>query len=547
MKRFSAVILALLAYFLLLQPTWAQSASPTPEATSSPSVPAVETTPSEESTPPDESVVQTESTPSVTGATSESSSEAVQDSAIVKSEVTSKPLFRVAGQGAFPASDRALIVEQRLANIIKNSPGEMPTVTLEPGDDQIKLLVDGKHFVSVFPADVKIAYDDPSSASMLLVARGWQNAVEEDIRQSLFIKSPNYYWVMGLYLLALFGLAVFIHRKLGKTRSRRTGLPTWLLRTAVWTFYLITFLWTIPSLRVWAVTVYRTAFKPVIWLIGVILVSSLVLHVYEFLLNKYFQAVIGPNRSAVSRQYRRLSTLHQVSLVTGRVLLVLLAIAIYLSMLPINYAPLLASASVVSVALGFASQDILRDLFGGISILAEDRFGVGDVIEWNGQSGSVESFNLKSTKVRKINGSVLIVPNADLRVVCNLSNEWSQVDFQVDISYETDYLFAQQCLLEVAQKFAEENPERVISQPDLKGIEKLGDSGVTLRLFLRTVPLAQWDVQRELNGLVKARFDAEGISIPYPQRRVWMSTLGSEAESSESAEMAIQNGSSRKA
>lgn len=447
---------------------------------------------------------------------------------LVKSPVTSRTLFPVAGKGDYSPQERANLISRRLKQIVDSSPTSSPKVSIEKKGDEVHLKVNDKLLASVLPHDVlaQPGYHKVTPSSLLAVAQAWQHTLQLDLREGKFLTSPDYKWAVSVFLLLSFGLSVFLHRKSESRRvAQSTALPTWLLKTAIWTVFLTVSLWSIPGARKWAITVYHTAFQPVFWLIGVILACSVALHIFEKVVEKYFSGLVEENTPTFSRQYRRLHTLEQVALVTGRIVLVVAAAAVYLSLLPINYGPLLASASVLSVALGFASQDVLKDLFAGVSILAEDHFGVGDWIEWNGQQGAVEYFNLKSTKIRKIDGSVLMVGNSDLRVVCNLSNEWSQVDYKVGIAYEADFRLAEKCLLEEAEKLRIDWPERILGNPELKGLQTLGDSSVTLRLFLRTIPLAQWDVERELNARVKTRFDAEGISIPYPQRRVWLSQV----------------------
>ena len=200
----------------------------------------------------------------------------------------------------------------------------------------------------------------------------------------------------------------------------------------------------------------------------------------------------------------------------------LLAFFMALSLLPFDFLPLVTGAGVAGVIAGLAGQDLLKDVIAGVGILLEDRFGVGDWIEWDKHSGSVETINLHYTQIRTIQGGLVYIPNSSLRVVSNLSNEWAQIDFRVEIAYGSDLNQAIVALEDEAKTLAEELSDQILAQPESKGVQELGTHGVTLRLYLKTKPLLQWDIERELKRRVKLRFDQEGIEIPFPQTAVWM-------------------------
>ena len=454
---------------------------------------------------------------------------------LLQGPLTYQRLFPVAASGNYTAEERSYLISRRLDSALEEAEGVVPLLTLQKGQNNVVIRAGSRVVATVLPEDVLATNPgiDVTIDDIMETAEVWREELEDDFTEGVALQNPLYYYYATGFVVLLFLLCLAVHKKLNRMELQNSALPRWLIQLCIWVFYLVLALWAFPPLRRWAVAVHETTFLPIFRLMGVIIVASLVVHLFEKATVKYFESLLAHEHNIFSRKTRRLKTLQQVTLVTGRLVLVVIAIGVFLSLMPINFTPVLASASVVGVALGFAAQDTLKDLLGGVSILLEDRFGVGDWIDWNGHSGAVEGFNLKSTRLRTVDGSVVIIPNGDLRVVSNLSNEWSQVDYRVAIAYEADFQAALACLVEVAEVLSEEWSDRVIGAPDIKGVEKLGESGVVLRLFLKTQPLAQWDVQREMNARVKARFDREGISIPYPQRTVWLKTSSTQVEPGE--------------
>lgn len=199
------------------------------------------------------------------------------------------------------------------------------------------------------------------------------------------------------------------------------------------------------------------------------------------------------------------------------------ALLLVLGELDINLAPLIAGAGVVGIALGFGAQSIVRDFLAGLFILIEDQYGVGDVIEVGNIAGTVENISLRTTRVRDVEGTVWHLANGEINKVGNHSQLWSNCVIDVDVAYETDVRQAMAVLDDVADKMWKESLEgaaTIIADPTVLGVQALGESAITLRIVVKTDPLSQWQVQRDLRLRIKEAFDAEGISIPFPQRTV---------------------------
>ena len=191
----------------------------------------------------------------------------------------------------------------------------------------------------------------------------------------------------------------------------------------------------------------------------------------------------------------------------------------------IELAPLIAGAGIVGVAVGFGAQNLVRDLLAGVSMLLEDQYGVGDVVDVGEATGVVEAVGLRTTRLRDLRGTVWHVPNGVITRVGNLTQEWSRAVVDVGVAYDVDLDRAQEVLRGVLDRFAAEPEQEVLLEaPELLGVEALSASSVDLRVLLRTRPGEQWAAARRLRSAVKRGFDAAGIEIPFPQRTIRIRT-----------------------
>ena len=190
----------------------------------------------------------------------------------------------------------------------------------------------------------------------------------------------------------------------------------------------------------------------------------------------------------------------------------------------INIGPLLASVSVVGLAISFGAQSLVKDIISGTFILLEGQFGIGDVIQIGPTSGLVEKMTLRTTVLRDLHGAVHIIPNGEIKQVSNLTKTWSRAVIDVTITYGENVDRVVEALRSIGREL-QRDPEwapLLIDEPEVLGIENLTDAGVVLRMTTKTLPLKQWEVARELRGRIKKRFDDEHIEIP--QSRVKLMT-----------------------
>ena len=195
--------------------------------------------------------------------------------------------------------------------------------------------------------------------------------------------------------------------------------------------------------------------------------------------------------------------------------------------LGLELGPLLAGAGIVGIALGFGAQNLVRDFLSGIFMLIEDQFGVGDVIKAGPATGTVEGVSLRTTRLRDVEGNVWHIPNGTIDHIANKSQQWSRALLDVQVSYGTETAHAVEVIKQVATETWRDEvwSEEILEEPEVWGVESLDADGVTIRLVVKTKPLSQWKVARELRIRIKGAFDAEGIEIPFPQQMTWNRTV----------------------
>lgn len=191
--------------------------------------------------------------------------------------------------------------------------------------------------------------------------------------------------------------------------------------------------------------------------------------------------------------------------------------------LDIPITPLLAVGSALGVAVGFGAQDLVKSVIAGFFILAEDQYHIGDVVSIGGVTGAVEEIRLRVTVLRDLDGYVHYVPNGQIVVATNLTQQFAQVVVDVGVAYKVDVDRALEVFGDELRGLASdpEWAERVIEEPQILGVNALGDSAVTLRAVMKVGADDRWLVKREALRRVKNRFDADGIEIPFPHLTVY--------------------------
>ncbi len=243
-------------------------------------------------------------------------------------------------------------------------------------------------------------------------------------------------------------------------------------------------------------------------------------------------------RGAVCRQMegkpeeeieQRIHTLVGVLRGSGRFVLIVWALFTILPELGINVTPVLASVGIAGIALGFGAQSLVKDFLSGLFILLENQYSKGDVVMVAGISGLVEEVGLRRTVLRDLDGIVHYVPNGEISVASNQTQEWSRVNMNVSVAYGEDLDKVFEVINHVGNELAAdaEFGPLIIKAPQVLRVDAFEDSGIAIKILGDTEPIRQWEVMGELRKRLKKAFDEEGIEIPFPH--VTLVTRGAKA------------------
>lgn len=249
---------------------------------------------------------------------------------------------------------------------------------------------------------------------------------------------------------------------------------------------------------------------------AVVLVVAFVAY---WLATRFGRRVVGRMESRGAETAERVATLW---LMARRLVLIAVVVTAALALLQIwgvGLAPFLAVGTAVAAAIGFGAQDLVKDLIAGFFILIEDQFRVGDVVSIGGVSGVVEDIQLRVTVLRDLEGNVHFVPNGQITVSTNYTSKFAQPVIDVGVAYDTDVDRALEVMREELEALAAdpEWSDMIRGEVEVFGVDKLGESSVTLRMRMTTSANDRWTVRREALKRIKKRFEVEGITIPFPQ------------------------------
>lgn len=219
---------------------------------------------------------------------------------------------------------------------------------------------------------------------------------------------------------------------------------------------------------------------------------------------------------AGERRQQRAQTMGSILKSISSGLVIAIIIVMSLDQVGVNIAPIIASAGILGVALGFGAQNLVKDFLSGIFMILEDQYGVGDSVDVGEATGTVEAVGLRVTRLRDVDGTVWYVRNGEILRVGNQSQNWARTVLDITVAYESDLDQVQRLLQEEAHTMYEDEQWRdiIIEEPEVWGVERFDKDGAVVRVVLKTAPLQQWPVARALRQRIKARFDAAGIRIP---------------------------------
>lgn len=253
-----------------------------------------------------------------------------------------------------------------------------------------------------------------------------------------------------------------------------------------------------------------------------VVVTVLILKAMKILSTRLSKAIILDKEDPETE--KRAKTLGAVVHNLLRVVILLMAAMTLLAQLGVAIGPLLATAGIAGLAVGFAGQSLVKDFINGFFILMQDQIRVGDVVQVAGKGGLVEKVTLKMTTLRDLHGNVHYIPNGNIDLVTNMTKEFSRYVLDVGVAYREDVDEVIAVIRQVDEDMRNdpEFKDDILEPIEILGLDRFDDSAVVVRARTTTKPIRQWTVGREFNRRLKKKFDAMGIEIPFPHVTLYM-------------------------
>lgn len=250
--------------------------------------------------------------------------------------------------------------------------------------------------------------------------------------------------------------------------------------------------------------------------------------VIAFVFNKIIQKFIGKTirilvvtdkNESYNAEKQREDTLIQIFSTTIKIVIITLTTLMILKEFGMEIGPILAAAGIVGLAFGFGGQYLIRDIISGLFIILENQYRIGDVVDFDSASGSVEQISLRKTTLRDMDGTVHHIPHGEIKKVSNLTKDFSRVNLNIGISYNADLEHVIAVVNQIGNSLAEDPKWKnsIIAAPQFLRVDDFADSSIIIKVIGDTIPLKQWEITGELRKRIKIVFDKEGIEIPFPQ------------------------------
>ena len=218
-------------------------------------------------------------------------------------------------------------------------------------------------------------------------------------------------------------------------------------------------------------------------------------------------------------ELKRMNTLVHIFSYTFNTIVVMIAAMMVIKEFGVDVAPILATAGIAGVAIGFGAQYLVKDIITGIFIIFENQYRLGDVIKIGTIGGSVEDISLRVTTLRDADGNVHYIPHGEIKIVSNLTRVYSKINMNVGVAYEANLDHVAEVVNKIGQDLANDPAWKnaITQSPRFLRVDSLDESSVSIKIVGETKPQEQWSVAGELRKRIKETFEKEGIDIPFPQ------------------------------
>lgn len=224
-----------------------------------------------------------------------------------------------------------------------------------------------------------------------------------------------------------------------------------------------------------------------------------------------------------SEAQKRAETIVRLLRQAAIIMLWLTGVLMILREIGVEIGPILASAGIVGLAIGFGAQNLVRDVIAGFFFIIENQVRVGDVAIVNGTGGLVEAVNFRTIVLRDLSGVVHVFPNGTINTLSNMTLDWSGYVFDIGVAYKENVDEVMAVMKEVGQSMLDDEyfGSLLLEEMEIFGVNAFADSAVEIKGRLKTKPIKQWEVGREFLRRLKNTFDQKGIEIPFPHRSIY--------------------------
>jgi len=257
-------------------------------------------------------------------------------------------------------------------------------------------------------------------------------------------------------------------------------------------------------------------------MLAILVATFMILLVVRFALKRASRVITMSGRGEVEQREKRATTLGSTLTSAATGIIVIGGVLLSLNEAGVDIKAVLGGAAVIGLAVAFGAQNLMRDYFNGFMILMEGQFELNDIVTIGDVTGAVERMSMRMTMLRDLEGRAHFIPNGQIRQVMNRTHAWSQALFNIGVPYEENVDHVMEVLMGVAREFCRD-PEFgpfTIGEPQMLGVDDLGDAAFRVKFVIRTKADKMWPVRREMLRRIKNKFDELGIRIPIPHRVV---------------------------
>ncbi|MFQ5816362.1 MAG: mechanosensitive ion channel family protein [Terriglobia bacterium] len=260
----------------------------------------------------------------------------------------------------------------------------------------------------------------------------------------------------------------------------------------------------------------------ILFVLGGAFVLSRTLHLLIARLPIFVVPRKGPLAELTERR-KRTETITRLLRMLTTLLTMSIAVLIVLRELGVDITPILTGAGIAGLAVGFGAQNLVRDVISGLFLIAEDQVRVGDVAIINGKGGLVEAIRLRTIVLRGLDGTVHVFPNGAINELSNMTKDFSYYVIDLGVAYKENVDRVMEVVKEVGAELQADPAfaDKILEPLEILGVDDFADSAVVIKARIKTAPIQQWAVGRELRRRIKNAFDARGIEIPYPHLSVY--------------------------